>query len=461
MRAAHFGFVLSWVSSAMGLGCQPEVRPAIAAPSEVSSSQSKPDVAPHVVPSSDPSDVASPHDAPKDVPPPAPYSESGDASPVVAPMGSSRGGIARLDAFYAKLDRLTQGKETTPLRVLWLGDSHTAADFMTHPLRRRLQEVGGNGGPGFIRLGLDQYRHGSARVEKVGKWRHQPIQPSQRTRVLDGVFGYGGIRTIPTAGALAKVTLRDLAPETKVRFTVAVRLGTGDAVEVKVGGERRRLRGPKSSAEGRLFLTESFETTAATSFSIQHFAGSPEVFGLFAETVLPGVVFDTAGINGARVATPLAWDAESYEAAVAERAPDLFVLAYGTNEAFDNTSIERYPDQYRELMARLRRASPNASCWVVGPPDSATKAGTSISRVAPITEAERSVAEELGCAFSSLRAFMGGDASFDTWMRASPPRARGDRVHLTILGYEELGAQLAEALLPRNPAPTEAPTALK
>src|SRR5690606_9473663 len=144
-------------------------------------------------------------DAESDIPPPP---------PPLAPSGvPQQEAVSRplpeLAAFYDALDALRHGAQRTrPLRVLWLGDSHTSADFMTHRVRRRLQALAGDAGPGFLRLGLDAYRHEGASFDVLGKWRHEPVLPAQRTRVKDGVFGYGGIRTLPQAGARVRVTVR-------------------------------------------------------------------------------------------------------------------------------------------------------------------------------------------------------------------------------------------------------------
>jgi lysophospholipase L1-like esterase len=321
---------------------------------------------------------------------------------------------------------------------------------MTDQVRQRLSLWGGYGGPGFLQLGLAQYRHAGAKLETTGKWRHQPILPAQRTRVLDGVFGYGGQRTIPTEGASVRVELKPgrLAPEEAMRWTLVVRLGPGDRLEAAVGSSRRVIEHETDGGEPLREL--SFDAPAREAFSLRHLAGAPEIFGVFVDRVRPGVVLDNAGINGARVATPLAWEPAQYQFEVSRRRPDLLALAYGTNEAFDNTNPERYAEHYRELVGRVRAAVPDISCWIIGAPDAATSDGRSITRLGPILAVQRSVARELGCAFTSAQAVMGGERSFENWLRASPPLARGDRIHLTILGYETLGKGLGLSLLPET-----------
>ena len=60
---------------------------------------------------------------------------------------------------------------------------------------------------------------------------------------------------------------------------------------------------------------------------------------------------------------------------------------------------------------------------------------------------QREVADELGCAFMDLREMMGGAGAHEIWGRQSPPLAQPDGVHLTVRGYEVLGAAVAHRLL--------------
>ena len=50
----------------------------------------------------------------------------------------------------------------------------------------------------------------------------------------------------------------------------------------------------------------------------------------------------------------------------------------------------------------------------------------------------------------NVRAAMGGAGSILSWMRARPPLADGDRVHLTGAGYRRVARALHRALLPQS-----------
>ena len=60
-------------------------------------------------------------------------------------------------------------------------------------------------------------------------------------------------------------------------------------------------------------------------------------------------------------------------------------------------------------------------------------------RVAALDEFQRALASDVGCAYFSLYAAMGGSGGFAAWMRERPQLAASDGVHLTISGYKRLG----------------------
>lgn len=367
--------------------------------------------------------------------------------------------LGHLDRFYQALGELEAGHRESNVRILWLGDSHTAADFLTDQVRRDLEQVYPSGGPGYVVLGQKGTRHGGLSLEMSGRWKRQPRDPATQLPTADGIFGYGGVRTLPGAGSRARVTPMS---RRALRADLAYRLRAGDSLAVQFGTESRLLKGKSHSPlieHEKISLNASAQTA---SFTIKQLSGQPEIFGVDLTTLEPGIVLDTVGLNGARVGTPLAWDPDVFGKEVSLRDPSLVVLMFGTNEVFDRRDPSHYEEQTAELISRIRAAAPNADCWIIGPPDAAQSTGESRERVVPITEAQLRAARRSQCAFTSLYSVMGGAGSFTTWVRASPPLARTDNIHLTVQGYEELGRRLSSLLLksrPTNSHPDQPPGA--
>src|SRR5207253_10574104 len=92
-----------------------------------------------------------------------------------------------LDRFFAKVSALDKTQEGT-VRILHLGDSHVAADYITGTTRRWLQHRFGQAGRGFV--AVDQ------RAEYSGRRLHR--KGWKRTRIVDKgragqTFGFSGM----------------------------------------------------------------------------------------------------------------------------------------------------------------------------------------------------------------------------------------------------------------------------
>jgi lysophospholipase L1-like esterase len=356
-------------------------------------------------------------------------------------------GPARLERLHAALRELAQ-KRSSPVRVLFLGDSHAAADFWPDAIRQSLQEKYGRGGPGFIHLGLGVYRHSGVKVTRTGKWKVQPRQPSLWMRQEDGVFGLGGMRTTTEASdSSVMVELAKDAVSGQARWDLAFRLPTDKArLRITVNGTETKLVDAKTSVVGSLSHVE-WQTKPGATVLVDQLAGDPELFGVVIESTEPGAVVDTLGVNGARIGTPLAWEPGAWIEEAQRRKPSLFVLQYGTNEAGDQVAPFRYAAEFEAMVQRVRKAAPLADCLLIGPTDRAGPDWTTLPRVTEIEAVERQSADRLGCAYFSALEAMGGEGSLKRWATETPPRAAPDRVHLTPRGYGDIGSATAAFVL--------------
>jgi lysophospholipase L1-like esterase len=356
-----------------------------------------------------------------------------------------------LDNFYAALRELEKHGRAEHVRVAWLGDSHGASDFWSGALRSALQKRFGNGGPGFVNVGHKGYRHDGVKMEIGGKWRPRPKGASTVIPSGDGMFGLGGFLMIgqeASPHATFKLPTQDPPLPAALSWDLCYKPATKkDDIEVKVDGVSVAILPAKGDARGQLHHKVFASTKADSTVSIAARAGFPELCGMVIESdpkTAPGVVLDTLGINGARLATPLAWDQASWVSELSRRVPALVVLEYGTNESGDyKIDPAVYIANLSQVMARVHQASAKTDCIVLSPTDRAdTRERTPLVR-----DALSQAAKAVGCGFWDTYKEMGGKGSILAWKAENPPKAAGDGVHLTMRGYRELGDKLAAAIL--------------
>ena len=354
-----------------------------------------------------------------------------------------------LDGFREALKQIQVKRLEQPLRVLWLGDSHTAGVTWPSTVEQILIKQAPSGGPGFLPLGLPNQRQHGAKISSDPGFDIAPHPPAKRSPEDDGVFGLAGFRATSHDRALevvvkidAKAGQGDLDCQLMYRYQ-----RPNDRLVVSFSGKQFEVPedSPVTFPHGLRIFRFKLPTQALLQVRILH--GSPELFGMIAETSNPGIVIDVLGINGARFATPLAWDEESWKALVSFRHPALAVVAYGTNEVFDEVNPDRYESDIVRLLARLRAAVADVECLLAGPTDVGRGGRSAQDRVRAIDEMERRVAEHQGCAYFSPYQTMGGDSSFEEWLHATPALATPDRIHLTPAGYGRLGEQMGELLV--------------
>lgn len=358
-----------------------------------------------------------------------------------------------LAPFHAALDALVaHPDQKNKVRIAAYGASHTQADVYASYLRYYLQERFGNGGPGFFPLGMERgwskhdftIRNRGVEVEYVTSKGPPP----------HGRFGLAGSAAVTSPNGWIKITPHEgndpeLAASQYGLYYAAE--PTGGELSVTIGeGESQVLSARAEVVEPRY---QQFERplgwhgveVRATG------AGSSRIFGVSIERKQPGVVLDTLGIRGTRAATMLFWDRALWEEPLRQRAPDLVLLAYGTNETTDrNQPIEDYQATLERVLEKVRQALPDASCVLVGPGDFPKAQGSgwiTRPRLIEIIDVQRRLAPRFGCGFWDAYAFMGGAGSMVEWVRAHPRLGAMDHIHLTTRGYVRMGMALGDALL--------------
>lgn len=360
---------------------------------------------------------------------------------------------AQLDKFFRSLS--TVKRRIEPVRIMHFGDSHTAADILTAEIRRKFQAEFGDGGAGYMvpRNPMSTPRRGVLSGATSG-WAVDGI--GGRVEV-NGIYGLAGIG-LSTTQADERAWIEATCNHFEIYY---LRQPGGGTIDILVDGVSVLEQPLSLASDAPLpdYFTAPLPADRMHRVEVRTVApGKTRILGIVTEHIAPGVSYDVLGINGARAKRLIAWNNTAFVDNIVQRKPDLIIVAYGTNEVSDpDWTMESYQRMFAAILRTFRRAAPQASILVYGPPD---RADIPLGgKMAAMIEAQRRAAMEVGAAFWSSYGAMGGPGSMDVW--ASMGLGQGDRVHLTKDGYIRMGSMFYEdvydaykkylARAPRNP----------
>jgi lysophospholipase L1-like esterase len=349
-----------------------------------------------------------------------------------------------LDGFRAALAATEDGTASRPVRIAILGDSLIADDTIADRLRQRLGKRFGTAGPGFVQVvpppgGKRHFR--VKRTTRSSSWKvHRVTQPLARDRLLgyaggsNESRGYATARLVPSEKGVSTVELHYLTQP-----------GGGD-LEVHVDGKKLQTIDTSGKAK-----KAGFATVAAAGLDKLELRarGKVRLFGVALEAER-GVVVDNLGIKNA---TAMAWSKnqdDHWQAQIAHRAPDLFVVMIGSNEAgwLSGKPLAGYQKVIEALLAPIRAGNPDGSCLVIAPLDQVAGRIRKLPQrksIVPMVEAQRRAAAAAGCAFWDAYAWMGGARSSLAWFRSG--WMTRDFAHPTTGGARRIADALAAGLI--------------
>jgi lysophospholipase L1-like esterase len=395
------------------------------------------------------------------------------------------------------------------VHIIHFGDSHVASDYWAGVLRERFQTRFGNAGPGFVLPGRPwpSIRYVEARSLDGLGWRTDGLRYTER----DGVVGLGGMslesyRELSPASAAAtfsqfqvyaatspgnscfKVQVDDadvpslnsqvehiVPPETAAKPAALMpepspnALGGGAAAPMppvvsssKKKHKKRKVKHVSPDppfnpwpAGSPLDLVEMQNTSplsiGAHQLSVRSSCGNwGRLLGVELYNGYQGVVYDTDGVNGARLEDLEKPLPALRTALLKQEQPTLIIVSYGTNDipmrGFD---AHEYEERAFQILTKLKQDSGEASILVTGPTDRGSPRKRTRVLIqagqAELQPALRKAALRAGCAFWDQQAAMGGPGSMTNWRRAG--LANFDYVHFMGAGYQKLADMLYDQLM--------------
>ena len=401
------------------------------------------------------------------------------APPPEPGIGVCAGGLCQPEALIPVFKALREPEisdDGVPVHILQIGDSHTAGDRITGKLRADLQARFGAGGRGVLPPGAPYAGYAPYQVQVTAAgWTTEvaPLAASGATPL--GAFGAAGVR-----GRLAAGDVLDLRfdPRSEPAWLVVCGWpeGPGAGLMVELDAEARTVDLNTAGDGGAACVSlPQFERAVSTirlrgigagvtlsSVLTARDGSDLKVSEAWTARVRPGVVVSNLGVIGSTLADFASRDEAMVAAELGVWAPKLIVLAFGTNDGFDDgLDGAAYETLLRGQIARLRRLSPGAALMLLGAPDALRGGVTPGSgggcsadgmrapppKLAVVRDVQRRVAADLGVALWDWHGRMGGDCSADRLALGAEPLMRGDRVHFTSAGADWIGGILSGDLL--------------
>ncbi len=374
-----------------------------------------------------------------------------------------------------------QGAAKRSITILQFGDSHTAADFLTGEIRRRLQETYGDGGSGYVTAGRPRdVLSSTLKIAVSPGWTYRALQRSEEV----GEFWMSGFNTVASREG-ETLSFTSERPETfDVIEIEAIRRPGGGTFEIKLDGNVEGtfdLAGPKVEPIVIRLVPDKGPTNQVRDITLTtRTDGTVSIASVAIHNSRAGLTYSSVGYPGATVDILNKLDNRLFASDLRRLNPQIVVLSFGTNEADKaNLDIAAYTEKYRKVVAKIRAALPGVTIVMIGPPEgeelpshckdkAAREAATcrrppetnasasganacewkTLPKLAEVREAQRKLAQREGIVFWNWASIMPKDCGADRWLTQSPVLMAKDHVHFTIAGYKKSGAAFLDALIP-------------
>lgn len=351
-----------------------------------------------------------------------------------------------LRPFYLALWRTELGAPGAITRVLHYGDSPVTADSITADVRSLLQQHFGDAGHGFVLIAKPWAWYGHRGVDVQGKgWR---INAATQVRARDGFHGLGGVSFEGDTGASSEFTLAEDHAQMEIHYLTQP---GGGVLTVEAGGQKLgdiETEGPDEQPAYRTFPLNA--GAREINLSVEH--GPVRLFGVSFERNMPGVIYNSLGLNGGQVQVVVRYfDKPQWTEELQHQHPDLVVINYGTNESIYADYIERsYPGELRQVIQSVKSALPRASVLIMSPMDRGQRDSNSRITTVPtlprLVEIQRQMALDMECAFFNTFQAMGGAGTMERWYDSQPRLVSADFTHPLPAGARKVGVLLDQAL---------------
>ncbi|MCE9598545.1 MAG: hypothetical protein K8S54_11305 [Spirochaetia bacterium] len=314
--------------------------------------------------------------------------------------------------FFAALKQ----SSTHTVRIIHIGDSHVHADSFTGNVREQLQKIFGRAGHGLAFPFAAAKTHSTRfyTSQAWGTWRYnQSVFPPNGLPI--GLSGAVIETSVP--GSSVSMSFYDQTPLQSpiVRVFCAGDSNSFSASIQTNSGEKITARCAAKPGDSTSYsLGKEFQ-----SFSMQTIKAAPgenyfRLFGFSLERESPGIIYHSAGINGARF-SDLVQRQSMAPAMIRSINPDLVILDMGINEVYTfRDAPQTFESDVRTSISLIRKWNPGLPVLILNLPEIYVQS-TNLNLSDKYTILLRKIADETNCAFYDTYGIAGGRGSMYNW----------------------------------------------
>ena len=355
------------------------------------------------------------------------------------------GDSSTFNRFVEKLNHLQIAGDNT-VRILHIGDSHIQADIFSGKVRELMQLTfpGGNGGLELVFPYRAAKTNGPAVYSSSGTGVWITQRNVQENAVDLDLLGI----SMSTYDSMAtfQLNIRDNNPviydfqEVKIMSQL-----TPDSYHLRVNGllpeKTDTLAETVISTYRLLNFSDNITCSFATRLPGQK---SFTLTGVLLNQETPGIIYNTAGVNGAEVRSFLRCNQLLTQVKFLH--PDLIVVSLGTNDCYsvgwDRAAFEKNMEQF---VVSLKETSPESAIILTTPADNYRRRRYPNNDLPAMREILFRIARQHKLIVWDLYTVMGGKNSMLRWLNSG--LAARDKVHFSQEGYLLQGNLLFEAIL--------------
>ena len=348
--------------------------------------------------------------------------------------------------------------QATPIVMAMLGDSHMAADLFSGHVRSMLQLHYGEGNGLLFPLGQPHpgIRSGAVTIQASAGWSYRTVMntPADTRYLLSGSIAES---TAQNQTLFWQVRRRPLPFEAiELVFQTGAQAGE---IELSLNGEpavqfdlSRQDEGvvaiplrPDAASDG-VFRSLLLTTRTARPVVLLQVLVKPRPAGISViSTGYPGATFSVLD----------RMDNVRFDQALQQLKPDLLVLAFGTNEGFDDhLAIPRYQQVLGRQISRFRQLLPQTQLVLISPPiggraNAMQDCGwMEPPKLALVQQAQDQLARSQSIPIWSWGQIMPQSCAGHQWTLDQPRLMADDHIHLTGEGYRRSAEAFVTFVMP-------------